>query len=32
MAATIKQDMPSTFDFKEAEARLYPWWEEKWLV
>lgn len=28
MATPIKTEMPSTFDFKEAEARIYPWWEE----
>ncbi|MEO1288457.1 MAG: valine--tRNA ligase, partial [Chloroflexota bacterium] len=29
MATPTKQDMPATFDFKEAEERLYPWWEER---
>ncbi|MGJ3238971.1 MAG: valine--tRNA ligase [Anaerolineae bacterium] len=28
MATPTKQEMPSTFDFQEAEARIYPWWEE----
>ncbi|MDQ7034427.1 MAG: hypothetical protein Q9P01_06200 [Anaerolineae bacterium] len=29
MAQAIKQtEMPSNFDFKEAEERLYQWWEE----
>jgi len=26
-AKTITQDMPKNFDFAEAEARLYRWWE-----
>lgn len=28
MPQAIKKDMPSNFDYKEAEKRLYPWWEE----
>ncbi len=28
MAIPKKKEMPSTFDFKEAEERIYPWWEE----
>src|SRR5690606_3375368 len=32
MAAPTKQDMPTTFDFKEAEERIYPWWEENGWV
>ena len=29
MPMPIKTDMPSNFDYDEAEARLYAWWEEK---
>ena len=28
MAQAIKKEMPTNFDFKEAEDRLYQWWEE----
>ncbi len=29
MKVSAKADMPRNFDFAEAEARLYDWWEER---